>query len=73
VLTCYCLSFPNFLSTGKEDDISLGRIHILVFQEEHAIHAIFLKCREFHKSFDCTNECFCKYEVFLTPNLAPTA
>ena len=44
VLTCYCLSLPNFLSTGKEDNIPLGRIHILVFQEENAIYTIFLKC-----------------------------
>lgn len=59
----------GLLSADQEDNIALRGIDVCIFQQEHAIYAVFLKHRELDKQADWTRQLLADDEVLLAPSL----
>lgn len=68
-LTSYRFYILCFLTTGYEDDVALTCIGISIFEEEHLVNTIVLKCAEFHKTTNCASETLLKNEILLSRDL----
>lgn len=59
----------RLLATDEEDDVALGRVDVCIFQQKHAIYAIFLEDGELDEQADRTSQLLADNEVLLAPGL----
>ena len=59
----------NILCADQEDNVPLGRVDIIILQEEDFVNAVLLKSREFNKKPDWPCKSPLNDQVFLSTNL----
>lgn len=68
-LGCYCFGVATAFAPRDEDDITLARIDVVVFEDEELVDSVLLEYSDLDNDANGTDQASIKDDVFLTADL----